>query len=121
VADITGKGRGGGLIMSTIVKLNPGIKPKEITPAHIAAAKKSLKNDGIEIFDDGSFKLKAYGGKIKKKMMAGGGKLKNVPSGNKGLGKLPTAVRNSMGFNASGGKVKKTYAKGGGIRKANYK
>jgi len=72
VADITGKGRGGGLIMSKIVELNPGIKPKEITPAHIAAAKKSLKNDGIEIFDDGSFKAKARGGSVKKYARGGG-------------------------------------------------
>jgi hypothetical protein len=70
---------------------------------------------------------KAYGGKAK---MAGGGKLKDVPSGNKGLEKLPTAVRNKMGFKKYGGKAKmmgggkvhmKKYAKGGGVRKARYK
>jgi len=39
-----------------------------------------------------------------------GGTMKDVPSNNKGLGKLPTPVRNSMGFKASGGKViKKKY------------
>lgn len=73
---------------------------------------------------DKLFKPKAYGGKAK---MAGGGKLKDVPSGNKGLGKLPTAVRNKMGFKKYGGKAKmmgggkvhmKKYAKGGGMRKA---
>jgi len=36
-----------------------------------------------------------------------GGSLKSVPSGNKGLSKLPTEVRNNMGYMKSGGKVKK--------------
>ena len=36
-----------------------------------------------------------------------GGSLKSVPSGNKGLSKLPTEVRNNMGYMQSGGKVKK--------------
>tara|TARA_R100001510_G_C7542344_1_gene129386 strand:- start:66 stop:524 length:459 start_codon:yes stop_codon:yes gene_type:complete len=39
--------------------------------------------------------------------------LKNVPAGNKGLKKLPTAVRNKMGFMAKGGAVMK--AKGGAV------
>lgn len=40
----------------------------------------------------------------KKKM---GGSLKPVPSGNKGLAKLPTAVRNKMGYQKRGGTVKR--------------
>ena len=36
----------------------------------------------------------------------GGGSLKAVPAGNKGLKKLPTEVRNKMGFMKKGGKVK---------------
>ena len=42
------------------------------------------------------------GGRIKK---MGGGSLKSVPAGNKGLKKLPTEVRNKMGFMKKGGKV----------------
>jgi len=34
-----------------------------------------------------------------------GGSLKSVPAGNKGLKKLPTKVRNKMGFMKKGGKV----------------
>lgn len=34
-----------------------------------------------------------------------GKKLKPVPEGNKGLGKLPTEVRNKMGFMKKGGRV----------------
>lgn len=37
--------------------------------------------------------------------MAGGGSLKEIPEGNKGLAKLPTDVRNKMGFMADGGLV----------------
>tara|TARA_R110002012_G_scaffold282439_2_gene472168 strand:+ start:790 stop:981 length:192 start_codon:yes stop_codon:yes gene_type:complete len=56
--------------------------------------------------------------------------LKDIPSGNKGLGNLPKDVRKNMGFKAYGGKAKKKkmmgggkvhkkmYAMGGGMRKA---
>jgi hypothetical protein len=54
-----------------------------------------------------------------------GGPLKNVPADNPGLAKLPTKVRNNMGFAKGGGKVMKykkggiIYKQGGGIIKAN--
>lgn len=72
--DVVGKGQGGRLLMKKIVELNPGIKPREIRGSHISAAKRSLKNDGIEIFDDGSFRSvgKAYGGMVKKYARGGG-------------------------------------------------
>jgi len=46
---------------------------------------------------------------------AGGGGLKAIPEGNKGKGlsKLPTEVRNKMGFMKGGGKVMKM--RGGGM------
>jgi len=44
-------------------------------------------------------------------------KLKSVPADNKGLGKLPTKVRNNMGYMAYGGKTKKKgYAYGSMVR-----
>ena len=46
------------------------------------------------------------GGSVKKN-------LKEVPEGNKGLKKLPTEVRNKMGFMKGGGKVMKM--RGGGM------
>ena len=55
----------------------------------------------------------AYGGAVKgkKHMYAAGGSvtdnLKAVPAGNKGLAKLPTSVRNNMGFMNKGGYAKK--------------
>ena len=47
------------------------------------------------------------GGRVKK---MGGGSLKAVPAGNKGLKKLPTEVRNKMGFMKKGGLAKATAA-----------
>ena len=41
------------------------------------------------------------------KMANGGSALKPVPPDNKGLAKLPTPVRNKMGFMKDGGMVKK--------------
>ena len=41
------------------------------------------------------------------------GSLKKVPAGSKGLKKLPTPVRNKMGFMSKGGRDKK--AAGGGL------
>lgn len=43
-----------------------------------------------------------------------GKNLKSVPEGNKGLGKLPTEVRNKMGFMKKGGEVK-GYNGGGAV------
>ena len=47
---------------------------------------------------------------------AGGGSFKAVPAGNTGLAKLPTEVRNKMGYMAYGGKVKKMKHGGGTCR-----
>lgn len=53
------------------------------------------------------FKAMKYGGSMKKKM-AGGGSLKPVDKAkNPGLAKLPTPVRNRMGFAKEGSKVSK--------------
>ena len=49
---------------------------------------------------------KRGGGVIRKKP---GGAMKPVPEGNKGLAKLPTKVRNKMGYAKKGGSMKKAY------------
>ena len=47
--------------------------------------------------------------------------MRKVPEGNKGLGKLPPAVRNKMGFMKAGGGVKKKgMAMGGPMKKKGY-
>jgi len=54
---------------------------------------------------NGQRKGMMYGGNIRKPQMAMGGSMKPVPKENKGLAKLPTPVRNRMGFMRYGGKV----------------
>ena len=84
-----------------------GVKAKQemaARPKRKATTKKFLKTAGKILFPpaaaaDAGFKL----AKRFKKM--GGGSLKAVPAGNKGLKKLPTEVRNKMGFMKKGGKV----------------
>jgi hypothetical protein len=50
---------------------------------------------------------------VKPKTYRMGGALKPVPSEKKGLSKLPTAVRNKMGYMMGGGKLDMMYGKGG--------
>ena len=50
------------------------------------------------MYGTGGTKMKAY---------KAGGSLKPVPSDNKGLSKLPTEVRNKMGYMKHGGSVTK--------------
>ena len=54
---------------------------------------------------DGKNGMMKKGGAVKK--MAKGGSLKSVPASKVGLAKLPTAVRNKMGYKKTGGPVKK--------------
>ena len=67
-------------------------------------------------------KGKANGGMMKKKGYAAGGSanLKKADADQKGLKKLPTAVRNKMGYMKDGGMTKKGYAKGGMTKKKGY-
>ena len=60
--------------------------------------------------DDDEKKYRVYkkGGRVARKM---GGSLKAVPADNKGLKKLPTKVRNKMGFMKKGGVVSDTKKK----------
>jgi len=83
-------------------------------PIKIVAKKKSKKDpfraDKTESLNKDFSKRTAKANQeamknVKKK--AGGGSLKSVPEGNKGKGlsKLPTEVRNKMGFMKKGGKL----------------
>ena len=59
------------------------------------------------MYKKGSRVKKMGGGMMMQRpMMEKGGSLKAVPAGNKGLKKLPTEVRNKMGFMKKGGKVR---------------
>jgi len=52
------------------------------------------------------------------KKMSKGGSLKDVPAGKVGLGKLPTEVRNKMGYKKYGGATAPKKKMGGPIKKA---
>lgn len=82
----------------------------------LAALKKAMKGMGKGGSGAGDSKMgkmikeigfpmsnKKSGGVVKKKA---GGAMKPVPAGNKGLAKLPTPVRNRMGYAKKGGSVK---------------
>ena len=87
----------------------------DVTKGLTAAEKKKLglKKGGM------AMKKKGYAkGGMKKKGMAMGG-LKKPAANQTGLKKLPTAVRNKMGFMAKGGMKKKGMARGG-MKKKSY-
>jgi hypothetical protein len=80
------------------------------TEMNAYAPKKVLEkyNDTYNAFDKKFKKGPSYkkGGSVgtsKKTKMAMGGSLKDVPAGKVGLSKLPTAVRNKMGYKQMGG------------------
>jgi len=52
------------------------------------------------------------------KKMGMGGAMKDVPAGKKGLAKLPTEVRNKMGYKKNGGSTDPKMKMGGAIGKA---
>ncbi len=80
----------------------PKLRPLGVdaTEAEIAALNRGNKISKMEYEQDKELRDNP----LKKKS---GGALKSVPARNKGLAKLPTKVRNNMGYMKSGGKVKK--------------
>ena len=67
------------------------------------------RKGGLDLTEE---QLRNMGFQIKK----AGGALKDIPAGNKGLPKLPTAVRNKMGFKKMGGRVQKRACGGMALR-----
>jgi hypothetical protein len=51
------------------------------------------------------------------KKMGMGGAMKDVPAGKKGLAKLPTEVRNKMGFKKHGGSTHPKMKMGGAVKR----
>ena len=64
---------------------------------------KQFKKGGLAKQAATAIAMKAAGKKPKK--MAAGGELKEVPEDNAGLSKLPTEVRNKMGYMKKGGEI----------------
>jgi hypothetical protein len=108
------KKMGGGMMMqrpmykdgSKVKKLSKlsGLSEKEVAKKMLSKNKKS-GSSAADIF-------KSYGKYDGKPIeLKDGGSLKSVPAGNKGLKKLPTQVRNKMGFMKKGGVVSDTKKK----------
>lgn len=96
--------------MYTAIDTRTG-KPKPNAPK-VTAAERLKQEDAYKQFrrlqtDIIKSKLSEAEKKKKKKMNKGGAALKSVPAGNPGLKKLPTPVRNRMGFMRKGGVAKK--------------
>lgn len=89
--------------------------PIEIVPTKGKKKKKKSSSAAPMIMPGQKKMLNKMMGKSKPQTLKGGGGLKAIPEGNKGKGlsKLPTEVRNKMGFMKSGGKVMKM--RGGGM------
>jgi hypothetical protein len=96
-----------------------------VNPSKMPGAKKKArlddtdfaeyKNGGLAQQAATAIAMKAAGKKPKK--MAAGGELKEVPESNTGLSKLPTEVRNKMGYMKDGGKTKSTVNAAGNYTK----
>ena len=96
-------------------KMNMGgmMSPTKKKPEGSATGLTGMKGGGM-------MKKKGYAkGGMKKKGYAMGGAMKKPTAGQKGLKKLPTNVRNKMGYMAKGGMSmkKKGMAKGGAARR----
>jgi len=98
----------------------PGMKPK-VGPKK--GMVKKMRGGGMAAKPKVGPKKMRSGGAVKK-MRGGGMAKKEVPEENKGLAKLPKAVRNKMGYMRSGGAVKpkpkegpKKMRSGGAVKK----
>ena len=102
----------GGGMMNKRPMYNKGGRTKKMTEAQKEAAKKTGKKVMRFVKEIGNLGFPAgmavdTGVKLAKRFKKmDGGSLKPVPAENKGLSKLPTKVRNKMGFMKKGGKVK---------------
>jgi hypothetical protein len=96
-----------------------------VNPSKMPGAKKMARRDDTDFseYKKGglakqaatAIAMKAAGKKPKK--MAAGGELKEVPQDNTGLSKLPTEVRNKMGYMKEGGEAKSTVNAAGNYTK----
>jgi len=77
--------------------------------------KKRFRSGGLAQQAATAIAMKEKG--IKPKKMASGGALKEVPDDNAGLGKLPTEVRNKMGYMKEGGQAKSKVNEAGNYTK----
>jgi hypothetical protein len=78
---------------------------------------KKMQMGGTTMMSDSTMMKKGGAvAKMKKPKMAMGGALKDVPAGKKGLAKLPTEVRNKMGYKKYGGATSPKMKMGGAMK-----
>lgn len=92
--------------------INPRTGKPDFDAPKVTAAERLRQEDKFKKRQDALKKVRSAAKesmdkKKKKKMNKGGAALKSVPAGNPGLKKLPSAVRNRMGFMRKGGVAKK--------------
>ena len=87
--------------------INNAIAKLDISPAAKSKLRQEVQSYKPSLAERKKLGLKK-GGLIKRSV---GGRLRDIPAGNKGLPNLPTAVRNKMGFKKKGGIVRRS--KGG--------
>lgn len=92
--------------------INPRTGKPDFDAPKVTAAERLRQEDKFKMRQDTLKKVRSAAKesmdkKKKKKMNKGGAALKSVPAGNPGLKKLPSAVRNRMGFMRKGGVAKK--------------
>lgn len=91
--------------------INPRTGKPDFDAPKVTAAERLRQEDKFKARQDTLKKVRSAAkesmDKKKKKMNKGGAALKSVPAGNPGLKKLPSAVRNRMGFMRKGGVAKK--------------
>tara|TARA_S200002703_G_C3775664_1_gene238837 strand:+ start:31 stop:942 length:912 start_codon:yes stop_codon:yes gene_type:complete len=92
--------------------INPRTGKPDFDAPKVTAAERLRQEDKFKKREDALKKVRSAAKenmdkRKKKKMNKGGAALKSVPAGNPGLKKLPTAVRNRMGFMRKGGVAKK--------------
>ena len=97
----------------------------DISPSKMPSGKEKARRDDTDFteFKKGglakqaatAIAMKAAGKKPKK--MSAGGDLKEIPENKKGLSKLPTAVRNKMGYMKEGGQAKSKVNEAGNYTK----
>jgi hypothetical protein len=90
--------------------INPRTGKPDFDAPKVTAAERLRQEDKFKARQDALKKVRSAAKESmdkKKKMNKGGAALKSVPAGNPGLKKLPSAVRNRMGFMRKGGVAKK--------------
>lgn len=105
--DFSKMAKGGG-IYSSDERYEVTLQNQDTGDLEVVVVRARNQKEAIEIAEEESGYSDDWKYYSVTKSMAKGGNLKPIPEGNKGLSKLPTSVRNKMGFMEKGGGVEPT-------------